>query len=56
MLDKHGTIFLTPRCSINKKARQHLGLMAGFGNPYPELQKVMKSRASEIYSLAQSGR
>ena len=49
-----GLIDATQQVST-KQARQHSGLMDGFGNPYPELQKVMKSRASEIYSLAQSG-
>lgn len=36
-----------------KKARQHSGLMDSFGQPYPELQKVMKAGSGKIYSLAQ---
>jgi hypothetical protein len=38
-----------------KEARQHSGLMDGFGNPYPELHKVIKARANDIYSMAQRG-
>ena len=35
-----------------KKDRQHSGLLDSYGNAYPELQRVMKNRAGELYSLA----
>ena len=40
---------LVPR----KSDRQHSGLLDGWGNPYPALEKVLKSCSSEIYSIAQ---
>ncbi|HCR30715.1 MAG TPA: hypothetical protein DIV79_11930 [Opitutae bacterium] len=40
---------LVPR----KSDRQHSGLLDGWGNPYPALEKVSKSCSSEIYSIAQ---
>lgn len=35
-----------------KQARQHSGLLDGYGNPYPELQKVLRVASSEIYDIA----
>lgn len=35
-----------------KAARQHSGLLDGFGEPYPELEKVLKQCASELYEIA----
>ena len=35
-----------------KKDRQHSGLIDSYGNPYTELQKVMKARSRQIYSMA----
>lgn len=40
---------LVPR----KKARQHSGLLDGFGKPYPELEKVLKNCEQDMYNLAQ---
>ena len=40
---------LVPR----KSDRQHSGLLDGWGNSYPALEKVLKSCSSEIYSIAQ---
>ena len=39
---------LVPR----KKYRQHSGLLTGLGEPYPELEKVLKKCSSEIYEIA----
>lgn len=41
---------LVPR----KWSRQHSGLLDGYGNPYPALEKVLKTCSSEIYSIAQA--
>lgn len=35
-----------------KQARQHSGLMDGFGAPYPELQTMIKAAADEMYQIA----
>ncbi|MCM8532077.1 MAG: hypothetical protein NE330_13020 [Lentisphaeraceae bacterium] len=35
-----------------KQSRQHSGLLDSYGNAYPELQRVMKSRSKQLYSLA----
>lgn len=35
-----------------KKDRQHSGLLDGYGEPYSELRKVLKSCADEMYSIA----
>lgn len=40
---------LVPR----KASRQHSGLLDGYGNPYPALEKVLKNCSTEIYSIAQ---
>ena len=40
---------LVPR----KADRQHSGLLDGWGEPYPALEKVLKNCSSEIYSIAQ---
>lgn len=40
---------LVPR----KAGRQHSGLLDGWGEPYPALEKVLKTCSSEIYSIAQ---
>jgi hypothetical protein len=34
-----------------KQNRQHSGLLDGFGEPYPELQKALKSCSDEMYSI-----
>ncbi|MFK7737584.1 MAG: hypothetical protein AB8B50_16230 [Pirellulaceae bacterium] len=39
---------LVPR----KKSRQHSGLMDGFGNAYPQLEKVLSKCAGELYEVA----
>ena len=38
----------------SKKGRQHSGLMNGFGEPYPLLQKVIRQETDQIYDLATS--
>lgn len=38
-----------------KQARQHSGLMDGFGEPYPGLDTMLKQCASELYSIATAG-
>ena len=35
-----------------KQERQHSGLMDGFGNAYPDLVKVLKTCAGEMYQIA----
>lgn len=40
---------LVPR----KWSRQHSGLLDGWGEPYPVLEKVLKNSSEEIYSIAQ---
>ncbi|MEM8667221.1 MAG: hypothetical protein AAGG48_06880 [Planctomycetota bacterium] len=39
---------LVPR----KKDRQHSGLLDGYGNAYPQLEKVLKASAADLYNLA----
>lgn len=39
---------LVPR----KAARQHSGLLDGFGNPYPNLQQAIRACAEEMYEIA----
>ena len=39
---------LVPR----KWDRQHSGIIDGFGEPYPEIRKVLQSCTSEMYSIA----
>ena len=34
-----------------KQARQHSGLMNGFGDPYPELQKTIRQCADKMYEI-----
>ena len=41
---------LVPR----KWRRQHSGLLDGYRNPYPALEKVLKTCSNEIYSIAQA--
>ncbi len=38
-----------------KKDRQHSGLLDGYGEPYSELKKVLKSCSDQIYSIAIGG-
>lgn len=38
-----------------KQSRQHSGLLDGYGNPYPALQKGLKAAASEMYEIATLG-
>jgi hypothetical protein len=35
-----------------KQARQHSGLMNGYGEPYPELKQVIQACAKEMYGIA----
>lgn len=42
---------LVPR----KQARQHSGLIDSYGEPYPELNKVVKKCADEMYQIASNG-
>lgn len=44
-----------PNLVPRKKARQHSGLLDGYGNAYPELQRVLKKCSSEIYDVAERG-
>lgn len=39
---------LVPR----KRARQHSGLLNGFGEPYPKLERVLKECSDELYQIA----
>ena len=38
-----------------KQDRQHSGLLDGFGQSYPRLEKVIKDSADELYDIALSG-
>jgi hypothetical protein len=40
-----------PNLIPRKQARQHSGLMTGYGEPYPELKKTLKSCADEMYAI-----
>ncbi len=42
---------LVPR----KQDRQHSGLLDGYGEPYPELEKALKACTDQIYSIAIGG-
>ena len=42
---------LVPR----KQDRQHSGLLNGYGEPYPELEKVLKACTDQMYSIAIAG-
>ena len=42
---------LVPR----KQSRQHSGLLDGYGNPYPELEKTLKTCADDKYEIATRG-
>ena len=42
---------LVPR----KQDQQHSGLLDGYGEPYPELEKVLKACTDQIYSIATGG-
>ena len=35
-----------------KQDRQHSGLLTGYGEPYPELLKVLKTCTAEMYEVA----
>lgn len=35
-----------------KQDRQHSGLLDGFGQPYPEIQRALKTASAELYSIA----
>ncbi|MEM7393653.1 MAG: hypothetical protein AAF492_15010 [Verrucomicrobiota bacterium] len=35
-----------------KQSRQHSGLLDGFGNAYPALQKTLKTATNELYAIA----
>ena len=41
-----------PNLVARKKARQHSGLMDGFGNPYPQLQRVIQDCTNNMYQIA----
>lgn len=38
-----------------KQSRQHSGLLDGYGEPYPELKKVLRACADEMYAIAVHG-
>jgi hypothetical protein len=42
---------LVPR----KQARQHSGLLDGYGKPYPALKKVVKDCTDSMYQIASGG-
>ncbi len=42
---------LVPR----KAARQHSGLLNGYGEPYPQLERILKTCAEGIYEIATRG-
>ena len=44
-----------PNLIGGKQARQHSGLMDGYGEPYPELKKVLADCADQMYSIAAGG-
>jgi len=44
----------TANLIARKKARQHSGLIDGYGEPYPELQKAVRVCADEMYDIARS--
>ena len=35
-----------------KQARQHSGLLDGYGNPYPPVQEVLKAASADLYKIA----
>ena len=37
---------------LRKQDRQHSGLLDGYGKPYPELQKAIKTATDELYSIS----
>ena len=37
---------------VQKQDRQHSGLLTGYGEPYPELLKVLKTCTNEMYEIA----
>lgn len=43
-----------PNLVPRKKLRQHSGLLDGFGNAYPELERVLKECESNMYRIATS--
>lgn len=44
-----------PNLIARKQARQHSGLIDGYGEPYPGLKKVVKTCSDEMYRLASGG-
>ena len=43
---------MPPTWSPKKQDRQHSGLIDGYGEPYPELLKVLKTCTAEMYEIA----
>jgi len=41
-----------PNLIARKKARQHSGLIDGYGEPYPELERTVRACANEMYDIA----
>lgn len=41
-----------PILVLRKAGRQHSGLLDGYGEPYPHLEKVLKKGADHLYSIA----
>jgi hypothetical protein len=44
-----------PNLIPQKKSRQHSGLLNGYGEPYPELKKVLTDCTDQMYSMAIGG-
>ena len=56
--DQHARIVsgaYNPCNTLCRLDRQHSGIIDGFGKPYPEIRKVLRSCTSEMYSMAQGG-
>ena len=41
-----------PNLVPRKQSRQHSGLLDGYGEPYPKLEKALKECAGEMYAIA----
>jgi hypothetical protein len=41
-----------PNLIARKKARQHSGLIDGYGEPYPELERTVRACADAMYDIA----
>jgi len=44
-----------PNLIERKKARQHSGIIDGYGEPYPELKRTVRACVDQMYDIAQRG-